>query len=178
MKIKNVFILTLFFINFLILVLNAVIIHKVIKLENQISINNQNIISELSNIETRSNKQFSETKSMKKTYDDMLAEQKKKTVDTITTDTAVAKMIEEGDMFYKTGNYFESFKVYTDVLSFDGENNDVRLKRMISLYYMNPMDTSKYPEILSECDILKHNGKSDKRLIEIERTILTELGKN
>lgn len=183
MKIKNVFIITLFFINFSTLLLTGIVILKLIKTENKINLltvqiaeNNRNIVLELDDIQKRSNTQFTETKKMKKTYDDLLAEQKKKTVDTIVTDTAVSKMIEEADFLYRNKNFSKSYKLYCDILSFHSEDNDIRFKKMVSLYYMNPMDSSKYAEILRDCELLRHNGKSDPKIYEIEKEIITEKG--
>ena len=71
MKIKNVFIITLFFINFSTLLLTGIVILKLIKTENKINLltvqiaeNNRNIVLELDDIQKRSNTQFTETKKM------------------------------------------------------------------------------------------------------------------
>lgn len=125
-------------------------------------------------IDQKSDKQFNKTLSIKRTYDDILVEQKKKTVDTTSQDTAISQIKNEADHYYAQKNYAMAYKDFMKVLSYQNDDMKTRLKKMKSLYYKNRTDSSKYTEILEDIRILKVNGYFDDEVQEIERTIIAE----
>ena len=145
-------------------------------LSQNLSDYNTIILHELEKTRESSNKQFSETKEMKDGYDQLLDEQKKLRIDTVKKDSAVSNMIVSADQLYKEKNYREAYKKFSDILQYQPENIDARFKKLDCLFSINPMDSTKYNEILSECDFLMKNGYSNPRLDEIKKHIEAERG--
>ena len=130
----------------------------------------------LSRIEGKVSSQFSQTLGMKKTYDELLSEQKKRTVDTAGKDMQAEEAKKEGLMLYAEKKYGEAYvKLSTSLLSHEGDW-ECRLYRAKSLYLSNPLESSSYPKILRDIKILRENGFSDNELSAIEKNILMETG--
>ena len=125
-------------------------------------------------LSSKSDAQMSQTAGMKKTYDDLYEEQRKKTLDTTSQDTAVAQIKRDAEKYYSEKNYAAAYREFVKVLSYQKDDMESRLKKMKSLYYKNRTDSSKYSEILDDIRILKANGHCDKEATEIERIILAE----
>lgn len=125
-------------------------------------------------IDRKSDEQFNKTLGIKRTYDDILIEQKKKTVDTTSQETAISKIKNEAERYYAEKNYAMAYKEFMKVLSYQNDDMKIRLKKMKSLYYKNRADSSRYTEILEDIRILKANGYFDDDVQEIERTIVAE----
>lgn len=125
-------------------------------------------------LSSKSDAQMSQTAGMKKTYDDLYEEQRKKTLDTTSQDTAVAQIKKDAEAYFSRKNYAAAYREFVKVLSYQKDDMDSRLKKMKSLYYRNRADSSKYTEILEDIRILKANGLMDGEATEIERTILAE----
>lgn len=125
-------------------------------------------------LNSKSDAQMSQTAGMKKTYDDLYEEQRKKTLDTTSQDTAVAQIKKDAEAYFSQKNYAAAYREFVKVLSYQKDDMESRLKKMKSLYYKNRADSSKYTEILEDIRILKANGLMDGEATEIERTILAE----
>ena len=138
--------------------------------------NHRILFDEIRHVQNSSEKQFSETKSMKQNYDQILEEQKKARIDSVSKDSAVIEFMNTGDDFYKQKNYKEAFKNYDQALAFQPDNNELRLKRVETLYLSNPMDSSKYNDILTDIGILKKNGILNPQIIDMEDKIHREKG--
>lgn len=128
----------------------------------------------LASIKKRADDQFSQTVSMKQTYDDILGEQKKKTVDTASQDSAVFQIKKEAERLYSEHNFAMAYKEFKKVLAYQNNDMESRLKKMKSLYYMNRADSSHHSEILDDIGILRSNGYCDSEADEIERMIASE----
>lgn len=122
--------------------------------------------------------QFDETLEMKQVYDDILKEQKKKTVETVMQSEASVRLEKEGDKFYAEKNYGSAYRTYKKLLEFQKNDLKLRAKKMKSLYYMNPYDSENYPEILSDIKALKAAGNSDTEVSRIEMNIKSENGES
>lgn len=144
-------------------------------LENQEK-NKNEIQKSLSLMDRKSDVQFSKTVTMSKTYDELLAEQKKKTVDTAEKDMAILEAKKEAVGAYEKGQYAFSYEEFRRLLEANGEDMECRLYKAKSLYYMNRADSTKYQEILDEIKILIQNSAADDETAEIERSILAEKG--
>lgn len=125
-------------------------------------------------LKSKSDAQMSQTAGMKKTYDDLYEEQRKKTLDTTSQDTAVAQIKKDAEAYFSQKNYAAAYREFVKVLSYQKDDMDSRLKKMKSLYYRNRADSSKYTEILEDIRILKANGLMDSEATEIERIITAE----
>ncbi len=134
------------------------------------------ILDNLDSIKNRADAQYSQTVGMKKTYDNLLDEQKKKTVDITSKDTAVAEVRKLAEKYYSEKKYAAAYKEFKKVLSYQNDDIKSREKKMKSLYYMNRSDSSKYSEILEDIRILKTNGHFDEESAKIEASIMAENG--
>ena len=128
----------------------------------------------LASISQKSDEHLSKTLDMNKTYEELLEEQKKKTLDTTAQDSAVSRMKDEADRLYSQKKYAAAYREYKKVLLYRSEDLDCRLNKMKSLYYMNRADSSKYKEILEDIRILRLAGKLDEEADRIERLINAE----
>lgn len=128
----------------------------------------------LASISQKSDEHLSKTLDMNKTYEELLEEQKKKTLDTTAQDSAVSKIKDEADRLYSQKKYTAAYREYKKVLLYRSEDLDCRLNKMKSLYYMNRADSSKYKEILEDIRILRLAGKLDEEADRIERLINAE----
>lgn len=143
--------------------------------ENQ-NANASDIQITLSSIKRKSEAQFSQTVVMKETYDALLEEQKKKTVDTSEKDNEITKIKLMADKFFDQKDYTAAYEEYIKVLEIRNDDFESRTNKMKSLYYMNPLNTSNYTEIMEDIKILKQNGKCDDDCLEIENIIFAERG--
>ena len=132
------------------------------------------VLEELGLLNSKSDSLASQISGMKKTYDALYEEQKKKTLDTTSQDTAIAQIKKDAEAYFSQKNYAAAYREFIKVLDYQKDDMDSLLKKMKSLYYRNRADSSKYTEILEDIRILKANGHCDKEAIEIERTILAE----
>lgn len=136
--------------------------------------NKTEIKADLVKINRKSDAQFSKTVGMSKTYDAILEEQKKKTIDTAEKDREFIDAKVKAYNLYKKGNFAESYSEYKRLVELDAEDMECRSYKLKSLYYMNKADSSNHTEILEDIKILKLNAKTDDECLEIEKAILTE----
>ncbi|MBR7063594.1 MAG: hypothetical protein IKI31_00315, partial [Treponema sp.] len=133
------------------------------------------VLCELQDIKNASDKQFSQTLKIKKTYDNILEEQKKRTIDVTGKDRVISKKRAEGMQCYKEKNFLLSHKLFSDVLLEENDDFEVRSLKAKSLYYLNRLDSSKYHEILNDIRIVKENGFYDSEIEKIENEINQDL---
>ena len=125
---------------------------------------------------TLSNAQYRQTVSMKKTYDNLLQEQKKKTIDVSKKDATLEEKRERSKKYFSQKEFSLCYRIANEILSFENDDVETRLLKAKSLYYMNPLDSTKYEEILSDIKIVKASGMNDAIVEEIESIIKEELG--
>lgn len=125
---------------------------------------------------TLSNAQYRQTVSMKKTYDNLLQEQKKKTIDVSKKDATLEEKRERSKKYFSQKEFSLCYRIANEILSFENDDVETRLLKAKSLYYMNPLDSTKYEEILSDIKIVKSSGLNDATVEEIESIIKEELG--
>ena len=125
---------------------------------------------------TLSNAQYRQTVSMKKTYDNILEEQKKKTIDVSKKDATLEEKRERSKKYFSQKEFSLCYRIANEILSFENDDVETRLLKAKSLYYMNPLDSTKYEEILSDIKIVKASGMNDATVEEIESIIKEELG--
>mgnify|MGYP003571302806 CR=1 FL=1 len=132
------------------------------------------IKNDLASVKKRTDAQFSKTLGMSRTYDSILEEQKKKTVDTAEKDREIIKVKEKAFSLYKKRNFAEAYEEYKKLILSYSEDTDSRTYKVKSLYYKNKADSSAYQEILSDIKYLKQNDAADAEILEIERAVLAE----
>lgn len=136
--------------------------------------NAADIKNDLATINRKSDAQFSKTVSMSRTYDAILDEQKKKTVDTAEKDKTNVEAKKNAVALYKKGIFSASYDEFRKLTQTFTDDMECRLYKAKSLYYKNRADSSSYAEILADIRTLKQNGVSDAELLEIEKSILAE----
>ena len=132
------------------------------------------IVMTLSELKDKSDLQYTKTVGMKNTYDALLEEQKKKTIDTAENDTEFQRIKAEALLMYQKGNYVSSYEGFEKLVKLDFSDMESLMYKMKSLYYMNPADSSRYSEIIEIMRTLKINSAADKECIEIEKAVLLE----
>ena len=132
------------------------------------------IVMTLSELKDKSDLQYTKTVGMKNTYDALLEEQKKKTIDTAENDTEFQRIKAEALLMYQKGNYVSSYEGFEKLVKLDFSDMESLMYKMKSLYYMNPADSSRYAEIIEIMRTLKINSAADKECVEIEKTVLLE----
>nr|WP_318681725.1 hypothetical protein [uncultured Treponema sp.] len=136
--------------------------------------NTTDIKNELAKINRKSDAQYSKTVGMSKTYDAILEEQKKKTLDTSEKDKSNIEAKKNAVALYKKGIFSASYDEFRKLTQTFTDDMECRLYKAKSLYYKNRADSSSYAEILADIRTLKQNGVSDAELLEIEKSILAE----
>ena len=132
------------------------------------------IVMTLSELKDKSDLQYTKTVGMKNTYDALLEEQKKKTIDTAENDTEFQRIKAEALLMYQKGNYVSSYEGFEKLVKLDFSDMESLMYKMKSLYYMNPADSSRYSEIIEIMRTLKINSAADKECVEIEKNVLLE----
>ena len=132
------------------------------------------IVMTLSELKDKSDLQYTKTVGMKNTYDALLEEQKKKTIDTAENDTEFQRIKAEALLMYQKGNYVSSYEGFEKLVKLDFSDMESLMYKMKSLYYMNPADSSRYAEIIEIMRTLKINSVADKECVEIEKNVLLE----
>lgn len=146
----------------------------VVQLSENQERNKSLIVMTLSELKDKSDLQYTKTVGMKNTYDALLEEQKKKTIDTAENDTEFQRIKAEALLMYQKGNYVSSYEGFEKLVKLDFSDMESLMYKMKSLYYMNPADSSRYSEIIEIMRTLKINSAADKECVEIEKAVLLE----
>ena len=77
------------------------------------------IVMTLSELKDKSDLQYTKTVGMKNTYDALLEEQKKKTIDTAENDTEFQRIKAEALLMYQKGNYVSSYEGFEKLVKLD-----------------------------------------------------------
>lgn len=136
--------------------------------------NTTDIKNDLATINRKSDAQYSKTVSMSRTYDAILEEQKKKTLDTSEKDKSNIEAKKNAIALYKKGIFSVSYDEFKKLTQTFTDDMECRLYKAKSLYYKNRADSSSYAEIIADIRMLKQNGVFDADLLEIEKSILAE----
>lgn len=134
----------------------------------------QNINEKLNLLMEKSDVQFSKTVKMKQTYDELLDEQKKKTVDISAKDNSLIQTKKMADEYYEKKEYLQAYELYKKLLVYWNEDLEIRKNKLKSLFYSNRSDNSHYSEILEDIKILKTSQFMDDECEEIETIIKLE----
>lgn len=117
---------------------------------------------------------YRKTLDIEKTYSDLLEEERKTRVDSSEFDLSIEAKKKEARKCFDKEQYSEALKNYREVLEVNPSDNEVRFYKMLSLFYINKMDSTNYSEIRNDIKILKENAMTDERIYEIEQFIKQE----
>ncbi|MBR5932985.1 MAG: hypothetical protein IK002_03260 [Treponema sp.] len=120
------------------------------------------------------NRQYRKTLEIEKTYSDLLKEERKTRIDSSEFDLSIEAKKKEARKCFDKAQYSDALKNYREILEVNSFDNEVRLYKMLSLFYINKMDSTNYSEILNDIKILKENAITDERIYEIEKIIKQE----
>lgn len=109
-------------------------------------------------------------------YSDMLSELQKKTLDVSKTDDTSEKMRADALYQYSNKNYNECLTLCNKILAIQSDDISIRRLKVKALYYRNPLDSSKFDELLSDIDIVINAYGNDKEINEIKKNIMAERG--
>lgn len=136
----------------------------------------EEIIKDIKTTKDNSLSQFNETKKMKEKYDTILEENSKRTIETAFKNTDQKNEIEKAETLFSQKRYKDAYVICGNILAIDEDNLDIRLLKTLSLFYANPMDSTKYPEIENEIKYLKLAGITNDEISKIEKQIIAEKG--
>lgn len=108
-------------------------------------------------------------------YSDLLEEEKKKRVDVLLSDKALAKRIEIAHTYINDGKYAAAYDLLRSVVDEQPENLEARFLSVYSLFNKNKMKKENYSIILSELAFLEKNGYGNQELETMHNYITTEL---
>ncbi len=151
--------------------LNLLTQEKFMDLEDHLKLSDSNV-SELQNA---ANSQYKQSKVLNATYSKLLDEQKKKHVDTAGFDATVNNKKNTAEHLYSLKDYRKAFEIYSEIAPYITEDYSSRANRIDCLFNINRMDSSKYSEILKECETLALNGYKSKKIEDIQKFINTEI---
>lgn len=136
--------------------------------------NKAEIKDDLAALGRKSEAQFSKTVGMSRTYEAILEEQKKKTVDTAEKDEAYLAAKKEAVSLYKKGAFYPACEEFKKLSEEREDDMECRLFLAKSMFYMNRADSSNYAAILENIKALKQNAAADDECLDIEKSILAE----
>lgn len=119
-------------------------------------------------------RQYKKTLEIEKTYSDLLEEERKIRIDSSEFDLSIESKRKEAKKNFDKGHYSDALKNYREILEVNPSDNEVRLYKMLSLFYINRMDSTNYSEIQNDIKILKENGITDEKINEAEQFIKQE----
>jgi hypothetical protein len=91
-------------------------------------------------------------------YANLLAEQKKKTLDSLYLETELADKAVEAANLFKAGDYIKANALYTLIAKEQPENTSMRFYQLYTLFLINKVDRENYPLIKHGFSILEKNG--------------------
>lgn len=111
---------------------------------------------------------------LESTYASILKEQKKRTVNDLHKEKVINDKIAKGIELYRNKEYSESYSVLQSVSNQLRGNKDAQYCIAASLFHMNQMNSSKYPEIKNMLSELKESGYVSDEMDSILEFIQSE----
>ncbi len=93
-------------------------------------------------------------------------------------DKKIVEKMEKAQELFREKKYKECIAECRGILEKDEGNMRTRFMKMLSLFYMNKLDSANYPEILEDLRKLEEGGFKDKRMEEVKDFIRNEGGVN
>lgn len=109
-------------------------------------------------------------------YKSILEELKNQSLDVTAKDSAIERMKNDAEKYYKGKKYSECTKLCRNILFYESDDFKIRLLKFKSLYYANPADSSRFDELLKDFSILEKNNVSDSECLHIAEIIKSEKG--
>jgi hypothetical protein len=109
-------------------------------------------------------------------YSGLLAEQKKRTLDSIYTEASLSEKEQEAALLFRAGNYVSAGSEYALIAQARPENIDARFYHLYCLFLGNKMDRNNYQQIKDGLQSLERNGYIRAEMREILEYIAIEEG--
>ena len=135
---------------------------------------NEQLISHAITTQGTANRQYRKTLEIEKTYSNLLEEERKTRIDSSELDLSIEAKKKDVQKYFDKKEYSDALKNCREILQVNPSDNQIRLYKMLSLFYMNRMDSTNYSEILNDIKILKENAVTDERINEAEQFIKQE----
>ncbi|MCL2880324.1 MAG: hypothetical protein FWF29_08780 [Treponema sp.] len=150
---------------------SAVMDRIINEIDMEISAMETNLASKITNSTQTAMMQFRDTnnriQALDAIYSGLLAEQKKRTLDSIYTEAALAEIEQAADRLFRTGNYARASVEYEAVARQRPKNTDARFYSLYSLFLSNKLDRSKYRQITEGLETLQRNGYQRVEINEV-----------
>jgi tetratricopeptide (TPR) repeat protein len=109
-------------------------------------------------------------------YGDLLAEQKKKTLESLYNEEEPQTWIKEAEGLFGSGRYRQAYELYARASDTQPDNQEARFYRLYSLFLVNRSDRSQYRVIRSGLAQLERNGYTRPEIGEVLSYIEAEEG--
>jgi uncharacterized protein YoxC len=111
---------------------------------------------------------------IEKVYGDLLAEQQKKTLDSLYNEAGLMERVRAAGEFFKEGKYRQAYEQYDLVAREDPENEEVQFYRYYSLFLINKADRGQYRQIRNGLAELEKRGYTRVEITEVLEYIAGE----
>ncbi len=115
-----------------------------------------------------------EQRDIQRKYADLLAEQKKKTLESLYSDVQITDRMTQGLELIKQEKYHQASELFSIVSTEQPWNNEARFYELYSLFLSNKYDRSQYRKIKEGFALLNRNGYNRSEMTEVLEIINTE----
>jgi uncharacterized protein (DUF927 family) len=109
-------------------------------------------------------------------YGDLLAEQKKRTLESVYDEGTVQDLKDEAWGLFEEGKYRQAHDLYRTIEGREPENLEVRFYRYYALFLTNRMDAEQYGAVKTAFSLLEKNGYTRKEMDDVVQFISLESG--
>jgi tetratricopeptide (TPR) repeat protein len=111
-----------------------------------------------------------------RTYSDLLAAQKRRTLESLYDEDALAALQREGAAAFRQGRYLEAYRLYGQVLDAHADNSEARFYRFYALFLTNKAERNNYSAIQEAFRLLERSGYTRREMQDTLGYIEAELG--
>jgi hypothetical protein len=112
---------------------------------------------------------------LERTYSDLLAAQKRRTLESLYDETAVAAAQREAAAAFRQGRYLESYRLYGQVLDAHADNSEAHFYRFYALFLNNKTERNNYSAIQESFRLLERSGYTRREMQDTLDYIKAEL---
>jgi hypothetical protein len=112
---------------------------------------------------------------LERTYSDLLAAQRRRTLESLYDETAVAATQREAAAVFRQGRYMEAYRLYGQVLDAHADNSEARFYRFYALFLNNKAERNNYSDIQEAFQLLERSGYTRREMQDTLGYIEAEL---
>jgi hypothetical protein len=112
---------------------------------------------------------------LERTYRDLLAAQRRRTLESLYDETTVAATQREGAAAFRQGRYLEAYRLYGQVLDAHADNSEARFYRFYALFLNNKTERNNYSAIQEAFQLLERSGYTRREIQDTLGYIEAEL---